>query len=212
MSPFFSALSLLFATAQAAEHELDVEAGWLHSPDQAWDTFSESELYGTLGLRIGYAFHPRLAAIVGWQHGNTGAELGAGDDDEYDALTASYPNPLTAAFYGDQVTAGIKGDVQLAEWFHPYATLQAAAMHGVARFDDDPDRDDNLTQVQGGGWTGGGLVAAGAEFPIPLGNSGLSLAPYTELGYGLYAPLKLGDFGSVDLRGFTGRAGIGLRF
>ena len=205
-------VALLGAPAAAATHELDVEAGWLHSPDQGWNTFSESDVYGTLGVRVGVAFHPRLTAIVGWQHGKTGAVLGSDGYDEEGYYQENAAAELTAAFFGDQLTAGVKGDIEVAPWFHPYAALQAAGMHGVARFDDDPERDDNITQVQGGGFTGGGIATIGFDFPITLGNSGLALTPYTEFGYGIYAPLTLGDFGSVDLRGFAGRAGIGLRF
>lgn len=198
-----SLLLLLLSPAHAADHEINVEAGWLGADDDAWAVFSESGLYGTGGLRIGYAFHPRIAAIAGWQRGRAGAEVYVPGFEEA---------PLFSGFAADQFTLGVKADVKVFEWLHPYATVQGDLLRAVARFDDDLSEDDNPGQIKAAGVTGGALFTAGLDFPIEIRQSGLAIAPYAELGYGLLAPVTLGDFGDVHLGGFTGRTGVGLRF
>jgi hypothetical protein len=210
-------LSLLLALAlpaSAASHEINFEAGWLNSSDTAWNRFSTSDMYGTYGLRVGVAFHPRIAAIAGWQHGVSGVTIYTGDfeSEEY-YEEGEEGGVISTGFYGDQFTLGLKGDVELAKWLHPYATVQAVGLRAIARLDDDQSDDENPGQVQRSGFTGGGLVSLGVDFPIGLGKANtIAIAPYTELGYGLLAPLKLAELGSVQMRGFTGRVGVGLRF
>lgn len=200
-------LTLILAalsTASAASVEADFEAGWVASPDPALDLYSPSPLLGTVGLRLGYPLTERLAVIVGWQRGRTGQQIyvgsGPSGGDLHSGLTT------------DQVTAGVKGDVRIASWLFPYATAQGDLAVLTARFDDDLSEDDNPGQQKGTGVTGGFALAGGVEFPIPLGQLGVSIAPYSEFGYTWLAPTALGEFGDLAVRGFSGRAGVGLRF
>lgn len=200
------ALILAFAPAFAASVEIDAEAGWVGSPDPALDVYSSSPLLGTAGLRVGFPVPKteRLAIIAGWQRGRTGQSI----------YVESGPSggELRSGLTTDQVTLGLKGDVRLASWLYPYATAQGDLAILTARFDDDPEEDDNPGQIKATGVTGGFALAAGVEFPIPLGQLGVSVAPYSEFGYTWLAPATLGDFGDLALRGFSGRVGVGLRF
>lgn len=198
------ALLLALGSASAATNEIDLEAGWFGSSDAGWDLFSEADLYGTWGFRLGYAVHPRIAIIGGAQFGKTGQTV--------ESYSTEDRSTFYTGFYGDTFTLGAKGDVQVASWLHPYVTVQGVGLRGLARFDDDRAHDDNASQVQVAGFTGGVLGTVGLDFPIALGHSGFAVSPYTEFGYGWTAPLALGDVGSVQLSGFTGRAGVGLRF
>lgn len=201
------AILIALAPAWAASHEIDVEAGWVGSPDPALSVYSDSPLLGSVGLRAGYALTERLAVIGGWQRGRVGHELYAADSTGEDD-----GGSLRAGLTTDQITLGLKGDVRIAKWLYPYATAQGDLAVLTARFDDDAEVDDNPGQVKGTGVTGGFALAAGVEFPIGLGDLGIAVAPYTEFGYTWLAPTALGDFGELAIRGFSGRAGVGLRF
>lgn len=202
-------LTLLLSTALAASNEINVEAGWLGSPTDAWETFSDAGVYGSGGLRIGYALHPNLAVIAGWQHGETGMSVVS-----YDATNDYYDEEFAfqTGFTGNQVTLGVKADTRITAWLRPYVTVQGDLLLATARFDDDPSQDDNPGQIAVHGFTGGVLATGGLDFPIELGHSGVAVAPYAEFGYGWLAPMQLGTMGEVAMRGFTGRTGIGFRF
>jgi hypothetical protein len=84
-------------------------------------------------------------------------------------------------------------------------------MRGLARLDDDSNDDENLTQVQRAGLTGGFLAAGGLDVLIRV-RGNVYIAPYVEVGYGWMAPLALKDLGTVQFSGFSGRSGVGVRF
>lgn len=208
-----SALLLAFS-ANAANHEVNLELGWIGARDPAWDTFSNANSHGTFGARVGYRVHPRIAVIAGWHHGSDGLSVEGDYEDEDGDGTAD--NGIQAggyrtAFYGDQVTLGAKADLAVRPWFHPYVAVQGAVMRALVRMDDDAEDDENLTQVQAVGLTGGGVATAGMDFPIPL-TPKLSLALYAEFGYALLAPAQFDQLGSIQFGGFSGRTGMGLRF
>jgi serine/threonine-protein kinase len=75
----------------------------------------------------------------------------------------------------------------------------------------DASDDENVTQVQRGGVTGGFAATAGLDFPIHIGDT-FAISPYAEFGYGWLAPMAFKDVGSVKFDGFTGRAGVALKF
>lgn len=212
------ALIALIGAASAASNQVALEGGWIGSPDRNWDLFSPATTYGTFGLRGGLKVHDRVTAIVGWHHGKTGMIVTADrylddyyeEDEEYYA-SESYSGYHTS-FTGDQVALGAKADVRIAKWLQPYAALQLVGMRGVARFDDDVSDDENPTQVQRAGVTGGLMATGGAEFPIAIGVGDLAIAPYMEFGYGYLLPMQLADLGSLRFSGFSGRAGVGLHF
>lgn len=208
--------SLLFALAQpalAASHEISFELGWITTEDPAWGYFSSSGAIGSYGIRGGFEVHPNVTIIGGWQHSQTGAsvEISSWGDDDYDDEDEYYDGAFQTAMYSDQITLGSKADVKLFKWLHPYVTAQLAGMRGLVRMDDDSGDDENLTQVEKAGVTGGVIGAAGLDFLIRV-KGDVYIAPYFELGYGWYAPMVIEDLGSVQFSGFAGRAGVGVRF
>jgi len=207
-------LSLLFALAApalAASNELSFEVGWFGATDPAFDTFANGNSLGSLGLRAGYAVHPNVAIIAGWQHATNGATIGVPDTDDTDTEYYGAGSSFQTALYTDQISVGSKADVKVFKWLHPYVTAQLVGMRGLARLDDDSNDDENLTQVQRAGLTGGFLAAGGLDFLIRV-RGNVYIAPYVELGYGWMAPLALKDLGTVQFSGFSGRSGVGVRF
>ncbi|MDP2304854.1 MAG: hypothetical protein Q8P18_02375 [Pseudomonadota bacterium] len=211
LSTMISLLVTLASPAAASSNELSFEVGWIGANDPAWDLFSSGDSLASVGLRGGFAVHPNVAIIAGWQHATNGATVyfnGAGeeDDDYYDESGS-----FRAALYTDQITVGSKADVKVFKWLHPYVTAQVVGMRGLARLDDDSNDDENLTQVQRAGLTGGFLAGGGLDFIIRVRGQ-VAIAPYVELGYGWLAPMVLPDLGSVQFSGFAGRTGVGVRF
>ncbi|MDP2312294.1 MAG: hypothetical protein Q8P41_05265 [Pseudomonadota bacterium] len=209
-----SLLCALALPAAAATNELSFEVGWLGAPDPAWDLFSNDNALGSVGLRAGFAVHPNVAIIAGWQHAANGATVdvpGAEDEtyDEEDYYGGG--SSFETALYTDQFSVGSKADVKVFKWLHPYVTAQLVGMRGLARLDDDSGDDENLTQVQRAGLTGGFLAGGGLDFIIKVRGK-VAIAPYVELGYGWMAPLALKDLGTVQFSGFAGRTGVGVRF
>ncbi|MFZ5477843.1 MAG: hypothetical protein ACOZNI_13800 [Myxococcota bacterium] len=206
---------LFIGAALAADDEISVELGWIGAHDRAWDVFSRGDSYGTVGLRVGKEVHDRVAIVAGWQHGTVGADVESDDDgDDYDYDTGDTglsSGSFRAAFYGNQLTLGAKADVELLPWLHPYATVQGVGVVAVVRFDDDLDDDENATQVQRTGFSGGLLAAGGVDFPIRV-KGDVAIAPYLELGYGFVAPIRFDELGEVGFGGFAGRTGVGVRF
>ncbi len=200
----------LLSSALAATNEVDLEVGWLGSSDASFNRVSDTDLLPSYGLRVGLKVHERVAVVAGWQHSQTGARISSGDDSYY--YDGGGNSSFTAAYFGEMLSVGAKADVRVNDYFYPYLTAQGALVVGTVRLDDDSGADDNLGQRKQGGTTGGGLLAIGAEVPVALGSSGIALAPYLEVGYGLLAPMALEDLGALKLGGFTGRAGFGVRF
>lgn len=207
-------LTLLCLSAFAADNEVNFDVGWLGAHDQAWNTFSDTEFLAGVGVRGGLRVHDRVAIVADFHHSWAGADnalpsVGSrvtdGYDDYYDE---SY---LTAAMWNEQLAVGAKADLEVWRWFHPYVTLQAVAVLGVARLDDDANDPENLTQIQRIGFTGGARGHLGMDFPIHA-TEDVAIAPYLEMGYGWLAPMYLEDLGTVQFSGFSGHAGVGVRF
>ncbi|MES2640293.1 MAG: hypothetical protein V4850_12440 [Myxococcota bacterium] len=208
LSTLLSLLCAAVSPAAAATHEVSFELGWLGANDPAWDTFSAADSLNSFGLRAGFAVHPNVAVIAGWQHATHGADVySESDGDDYNSQQDSFQT----AMYTDQITVGSKADVKVFKWLHPYVTAQVVGMRGLARLDDDRNDDENLTQIQRAGLTGGFLAGGGLDFLIPVRDN-VSIAPYVEVGYGWLAPMAFQDLGTVQFSGFSGRAGVGVRF
>ena len=198
--------------------DISAEIAWLGATDPAWNYFAEDDALVSFGLRAGYAVHPNVSLLVGWQHAANGAVSsapavgGALVTDEADDL-AYYESSAAfrAAMYTDELSVGAKGGVTVWKWLHPYATLKVVGMRGLVRMDDDPEDDENVTQVEVAGVTGGFSTAAGFDILIPVRGRWI-VSPYVELGYGLLAPMQLEDLGTVQFSGFSGRTGMGVRF
>lgn len=207
---FATMISLLLATslpAVASSNELSFEIGWIGANDPAWDLYSSGDTLTSLGLRAGYAIHPNVAIIAGWQHAVHGSTVYASsaDSDGYSETA------FRAAMYTDQITVGSKADVKVFKWLHPYVTAQIVGMRGLTRLDDDASDDENLSQVQRAGLTGGFVASGGLDFIIKVRGK-VAIAPYVEFGYGWLAPMVLKDLGSIQFSGFAGRTGVGVRF
>ncbi len=209
-----SLLCALALPAAAATHEISVEAGWLGTRDPAFDLFANGRSLGSIGLRGGFAVHPNVAIIAGWQHSTHGASVdvpGAASYDDEEEDYYDYGGGFQTALYTDQISVGSKADVKVFKWLHPYVTAQVVGMRGLARLDDDNNDDENLTQVQRAGLTGGFLGAGGLDFIIKVRGT-FAIAPYVELGYGWMAPMAFEDLGTLQFSGFAGRTGVGVRF
>jgi hypothetical protein len=206
-----SLLCALAAPALASSNEISFEVGWLGATDPAFDTFSNGNTLGSLGLRAGYAVHPNVAIIAGWQHATNGATVDVPGTENTDADYYGSGTSFQTALYTDQISVGSKADVKVWKWLHPYVTAQVVGMRGLARLDDDSGDDENLTQVQRAGLTGGFLAGGGLDFLIRV-RGDVYIAPYVEVGYGWMAPLALKDLGTVQFSGFSGRSGVGVRF
>jgi hypothetical protein len=215
-------LCLLSAPAGAVDHEINVEAGWLAAPDPSWSLFSERASLGTLGVRGAFALNERVSVIAGWQHGQDGITVYSGGSTDggyegyygyyyYDDVGTYNENAVHTSFSGEQITLGAKADIAPVEWFHPYVAVQGGALIATVKFDDDTSTDRNVTQLQRTGATGGVIGTVGMDFPITVVD-GLAVSPYIEGGYAWYAPARLADVGQLGFHGFTGRAGVGLRF
>lgn len=188
------------AWAEEPRLEADFELGTIAAPDATFDAFSEADSLSTLGLRVGYRVMPRLTVLLDWQHGSRELRTWLPTDGEF-----------VAAFSGDQIGLGAKGDLRVNPWFYPYVTAQGVLLVAGTRLDDDLDHNDNLSQTQANGVGGGIYSAVGMEFRIPMGSTPAMLAPYAEGGYGYLAPANLGEAGAIGFSGFTGRLGLGVR-
>lgn len=199
-----SALLLVLPALAGGTDEINASFAWVGADNADWHVFSDADVMMSGGLRLGYGLTEHLTLTAGWQHTAIKRELWLGTQD--DSLSPEL------RFHGDQVQVGVKSGFRMFPGFAPYATVQAAALIGGARMDDDIEDDENPGEVKELGFTAGGAAAIGIDFPIDLGSSGVAITPYAELGYGLFAPLKLGDLGKVPVNGLAGQAGIGLRF
>jgi len=178
--------------------ELSFEVGWLGVGDSELEMLSWSDPLTTIGARAGYRLTPRVAIVLDYQH-------------THDSMGYFTPSgEFTSSFGMDRMGLGAKGDLRVGSWFRPYAVVEGVLSTATARFDDDPEHDDNATQMKASGLSGGVYAAVGTEYRINLGP--LALAPYIELGYGFTAPTKFGELGQASLQGVSGQAGWGIRF
>jgi hypothetical protein len=224
------AIALFTAQALASARSLAAEIGIVGTEDPRFaDTFDATTL-GSFGLRGTYPVHPHLGLVLGWQHAAIASTVGtwierdaqtANEDDIYveDEASGYYDDwggsETAIGLWTDRVSLGVKGDWAFTRWVTAYATLSAVGMHGLLVVDSDRDHtgEDDPTQRSGNGFTGGAMGTAGIEFTVPLQKEGpLSFCFYTEAGYEWLAPVTLGDLGGLQLAGFTGRMGTGLRF
>jgi hypothetical protein len=204
-------LALLSVASAAPLHgEIALEGGWLGAADPAYRLIGNGYTLGSGGLRLGWRVHDNVVLLLGWQHHDGGVavyapSVGATAYDE------EYTGAFDSTFAADELTLGSKADVKVFKWLRPYVAAQLVGMRGAVRLDDDDVDDENLTQKYQAGVTGGLMGTAGLAFPIHV-HEQIGLAPYVELGYGWLAPLVLGDLGSVQFQGFTGRAGLAVTF
>ena len=203
-------LSLAF-TAQAASNELSVELGWFSSSDPSFAYFNDGYTMPAFGLRGGIAVHPNITIIGGYRGGATGGSVTGGDDDTYYGEESYGGSDFNTGLWAHQASVGAKADFKLWKWLHPYAAVQGVGSLGMIRLDDQPGDDENLTQVERIGFTGGFNTALGLDFPIKIRDR-WAIAPYLEMGYEWLAPMQFEELGSVQFSGFSGAMGVGVRF
>jgi hypothetical protein len=198
-------LILLAGAAWAEGNEINGTIAWVGADNPQWHVFADAAVMPSGGIRLGYGLNEHITITAGWQHVAAAQGL-------YDASVDETDLDPELRFRGDQLLVGVKSGVNLFPGFSPYAGVQAGGMLAGVRIGDDLEDEDNAGRVKRAGATGGATAELGVDFPIDLGGSGLAIAPYVELGYGWFAPLKLDDLGKIPIHGFAGQAGAGLRF
>lgn len=200
-------IALTLFTALAFEAEVAGEVGSLHFGDPEYDLFTRGNALPSVGVRAG--FRPRgdrhfpVGFVASWHHNTRGSAIGDGvGGPEY-----------VAAFTTDTFGLGARLDADIGEVFSPYVAVQGLLMRGRARFDDDADDPDSPGQTAYAGVAPGLLTVGGVELSSPnvAGFAGEGFV-HLEIGYGVVAPLALGDLGSLQPRGVAVRAGTGFRF
>jgi hypothetical protein len=212
-----AAILALPATALGADREISFEVGTLgQAAEDNWFLFSEKDTLTTVGLRLGYPIHDRLAVVAGWHHGARGTHVSTGEyyEDEYYYYDEEdeEPGSLAAAYWADDFTLGLKADWDVAVWFRPYATVGFASQLTTVRLDDDTSVDDNPNQIERRAFSPGALGAAGLDFRVPFAQGRMAAASYLELGYQVLSPADLEELGKLQARGLVFRWGIGMRF
>lgn len=201
------ALSLMLASA--AEVEVNATAGAVHIGDPSFDIFGTNNALTSLGLgaavRPSGDRHVPVALVASWQRHQRGRRVRITEADS-GGLT------FNSAFTTDTFSIGPKIDLDVAEVWAPYVTVQAAAMRGLARFDDDPDDNKSPGQTRRAGIAPGLMVLGGTEFSSPDTASKLEFVCHMEAGYSRFGAIGLGDLGSVRPGGFVLRTGVGMRW
>lgn len=186
--------------------QVSLELGSQATPDPNWMLFNSDSTYARLptkGLRVGYAFNRYVSAIGGWHHGARGSEVWVDDYEEVG---------FRSAFYGDEFMLGAKASLPLFVPLQPYATLQVAGLSSTVRFDDVPDDDDNLNQLQSRSFSLGGVAAGGVDFILPMAYGEWALTTNLEFGYAHFLPSEYDEIGDLQFKGFHFRWGVGARF
>jgi hypothetical protein len=187
--------------AFAAGHELSFEASRIGVAGPSWDVVSADPGYASVGLRGVYGFSKNLGLVVGWQRGVDGSDV-----EVYSADGGLEEAEFRAGFIGNALRVA------------PYATAQASVSVGRVSFDTDPDRDDNVGQVQDTAWSFGGFAAAGVDLKPVKVTKGLRLGAHLEAGYGLQSAYRFetndgaADLGGFGMRGLVVSGGAGVRF
>jgi hypothetical protein len=205
-------LALLLA-AYAAEDQLAIELGSTGTPDPAFEVFSNSGAMFTWGLRYGLGMGDNTALVFDWQHAVQGGITAVYDAEGYDFESYDYDLELWSSFTSDQLAVGPKLDVELADGFLPYVTVQAVGMRGRVRFDEDIESVDNENEIKRAALTGGVAALAGLELVLAHDDDDwVKPSAHLEMGYSHFAPLRFEDWGSLAFRGFALRAGVGVHF
>jgi hypothetical protein len=203
----------LITLAHAADAELGIGVGTLPHNTGPGDSLGfdfqnmMTEVYGTIPI------HENVAVALALGHGSVSESIGFGGDYDYDssAETSPFSSEIGTRTWSTGLRAGVRGSLDVARWYVPYATVQGVVLHQHLQVDDDLDVDDNLTQVSASGFTGGVAGALGSTIRIRFGGQphlGLS----AELGYTWLAPAQIGDVATVKLDGVTGRVGASYIF
>jgi hypothetical protein len=190
---------------------IDIQVGSLANTDPAWDVFGGEQAMLSFGFSGSARVHHNLSIVAAWHHVRQGAILvpSQGTDSETDA--GSGLESFAAAYFGNEFSAGLRGDVPIQDTFFPFLKAQGLAMASLVKFDDNTDVNNPEGEASFTGVSPGFLVTAGVEVRIPPQvpvQVGLEL----ELGYGWLATTDLDDLGEMTPGGFCVRSGVGMRF
>lgn len=156
------------------------------------------------GVEVAWPLVRHLQFIGSLGSSSAGTTVYGDEDSTFDGLEV--------AWWGTDLGLGLQGDLAFGQVFGIYAKAEGVGLLNYVRMDDDPDVDDNATQVSGAGVTGGAELAAGVQFHIPLGHTGTALTLRTDAGYLWTAPGQVGEFGQLQFAGFTIGGGAGVSF
>jgi hypothetical protein len=154
--------------------------------------------------------HHNVAIVAAWHHVRQGAVVIASEGTQETGAPANLDS-FTAAYFGNELTAGVRGDIPIQDIFFPFLKAQGLVMTSLVRLDDQPDVNDNPGQVSYTGASPGFMATAGVEVRIPPDlpvQVGLEL----EMGYGWLATTDLDDLGEMTPGGFVVRSSVGVRF
>lgn len=187
-------LSLLFGTQTIQD-------------DRFWRISYADVLLG-VGARAEWSPQRNLALVLDWQAGGSATELVPLDSSD---TGLSGPN-VNVAHRFQRVGFGARGQITLEEFMQPYVVAQGLLQIDTLRLDDDPDHDDNATQLRARGAGLGVHAAAGVAFMVETDFPRLLVVPYIEAGYGHIFEHQVGELGGLAFHGISGRLGIGARF
>lgn len=193
-------LTLLLSLAHAASPELAVEFATLPVTDEAQDRFGSGSTLPALGGRAGLALTDALTVQLAAHHGERGATWGDLNDGS-----------AAAAFFATDASLALEAVAPVNDYFAVGGLAEGTALLGVARFDGATDDRDN--EVYGAtGFAPGFRAAAAVRLSVPESALPMPLQFRVTGGYQWFAPMKLGDFGSTQLRGFSLRVAAGVQF
>ena len=195
------------SAAQAADNEVSLEFGSLYNGDSAMQYFSDSSSIPSVGLRLGYALSDNLAVTLGYHHSARGSEF-----ESYDYETGISQPLVHSAFFGNELTVGVKYDMELTSFLRPYASGQALVMLGTAVLDDDLSEYDNTTAFRASSVAPGGMATLGLEVQLPKKLLSVTAAAHLEMGYAYVGNLDFNELGDMQPGGFVLRSGLGVRF
>jgi hypothetical protein len=202
--------ALVDPRARVQRFEVDLELGGIHEGDVAYDLFSERDVLGDWGVRVGWRPASRLQVRAGWHLARHGADVSV-SVPETDADFTSSSQDFRAAFVANEATLGLRADVSVQDLFFPYLAVDGMLFAAKVRLDDVLDDPENPSQFESFALTGGGLALAGFELRTPS-QGPVSFGWHLEMGYGWLAPAVFPDVGTLQPRGYTVRSGGGVRF
>ncbi len=198
---------MLTTPALAADHEIAVELGTLANQDADYNVYTSKNAMPSWGLRGAFAFHDRLAVSAGWHRVRRGADLYAPNSDGFSDTAIG-----RAAFTANELTLGLRADVEIAQVILPYVHVHGLLLQGTSRFDDDPEDEDSPGQVKTTAMAAGLMPMGGVELRIPLGDAPFTVGWHMEAGYGWVSRLDFDELGDMSPGGFALRSGVGVKF
>ena len=192
--------------------EVTAELSGIVIQDPSWGNLTNSGEVAW-GIDAGYHVLPWLTPYVELGY-NSAAMTQYGDGvDETGAYTTGESERQFRTLFGQtHARIGARATWSPSPYFGMYGALHLQGLYGDLRMDDDPDDDANPGQLQASGVTGGAGASVGIQAIAPTRSRQVSVLFRMEAGYAWFAPLELGDVGSLDPQGVSIRTGIGLRF